>query len=161
MNKVGWNKQGTIHPATRQRLFTIACRLRDEILELSFGVKTPDRGLRAEDIRRRLDEVYAERPVAFRVDISRSLSETHGPNDISSICCSTLLHLHSHFLLERIEPLNHDETRLMQVSRQLLNLTVVYFNMRDRMPGRADEFHWHVSVDLFPMHIFLSLDSPD
>jgi len=141
----GWALDGRITAGTRRRASSLAVERRQEILELSLGPDKENIHIESRLIREGLDASFASMPPLFRIEINRSSLNKHTPMTISAILNNKLIHLHSHFLLARIEHAYGLHSRFLEVAHEMLSLLNTFFNVRERLPGYSDELVWYVS----------------
>jgi len=141
----GWALDGRVTYASRMRASILAMRRRQEILELSLGPQKENIHVESGLIRERLDSTLASMPPLFQIDISRNSFDEHAPMTISGILNNRLDHLHSHFLLARIEHAHGLQSRFLEVAHEMLSLNNTFFNVRERVLNYSDDLGWFVS----------------
>lgn len=137
----GWNTSGNINRSTWTRVWAQHCRIREDILEIALGSDEEDILFRAEQVRRRMDQLHGSFPACTQITPEQIFaSDTQfvsglidrKVNVIFSICITTGI-LHTEFLLQRamVSRLRTDTKQLIPTSRRMLQLVLLAQSRRD------------------------------
>ncbi|OJJ78068.1 hypothetical protein ASPBRDRAFT_112726 [Aspergillus brasiliensis CBS 101740] len=143
----GWNKNNQIYSTTILRSRTSFARIRHEILELLEGsVDSLAEGSidRAMKLKQRTHDTYMQLPSMIQFSNSK-LGNTDVPGyDIYAQILTRLEFLLNLFLLERLLKRHHivTEQNLVEVSHEMLDLTLIFWRKKDHFVGLYADFEW-------------------
>lgn len=96
------------------------------------------------DLRQRLHAAYSTFPIWLRTPLHKEDYLTKTGWEITGIVQVQLQNLHQHFLLARIQ-YEKDEQLHLEAARQMLNITLMLFQHRERYTEHHDDLLWIVS----------------
>ncbi|PQE22027.1 fungal specific transcription factor protein [Rutstroemia sp. NJR-2017a BBW] len=136
----GWSTDMTISTASRIRAYMLYAMIMDEVLEMSLGNDAQFSEARLLDIRRRNDEIQEKLPPWLRISnvtsSSNSLEWMQTALKFVGLQCS--------FLIEQafVKRAKGDCQRLLDVSRQLLAMTVSIWTAKDHFLSYFSDNDW-------------------
>lgn len=147
LDENGWNTHNKIYPATIIRASYLSSFMYEDILEISLGQPQQPQQVSARiaHLRVRLANYQAQLPPIFRIPVTKKTFDTRSVWEVTSIAQIQLANNHQLFLVERIEHPEKDEQRHLEAAASMLNIVIVIWNERDRMPEHLDELHWAIT----------------
>ncbi|KAI2822908.1 transcriptional regulator family: Fungal Specific TF [Aspergillus niger] len=143
----GWNTDNQIYSTTILRSRTSFARIRHEILELLEGSmdNLADGSVdKAMKLKQRTHYTYTQLPSIIQFEKSE-LGKTNVPGYVLYAQILTRLEfLLNLFLLERLLKRHHivTEQDLVEVSHEMLDLTLIFWKKKDRFVGLYADFEW-------------------
>ncbi|GKZ25096.1 hypothetical protein AbraIFM66951_001590 [Aspergillus brasiliensis] len=143
----GWNKDNQIYSTTILRSRTSFARIRHEILELlessvdDLAEGSIDRAIK---LKQRTHDTHMQLPSVIQFSNSK-LGNTNVPGyDIYAQILTRLEFLLNLFLLERLLKRHHivTEESLVEVSHEMLDLTLIFWRKKDQFVGLYADFEW-------------------
>ncbi|OAQ78064.1 N-terminal binuclear Zn cluster-containing protein [Purpureocillium lilacinum] len=142
----GWNTRGKMYATTLQRARAMIAFVRDSILDIALqpiehGSAEPLIGLKQQQLQL-LSQLPAS--IMFRQE------DVSSPTVDGPTLCGKLLvqleHLQNLFFIERLldRPSTRPSLPLLDVSLELVSLTLVFWTHKDRMSGLHGDFEWLV-----------------
>ncbi|TVY18621.1 hypothetical protein LARI1_G006012 [Lachnellula arida] len=143
LDEHGWNTKGMMHNATISRMMTLAAMIQDEIMELFFGNKEQFSMDRVSALKKNAYEIYTHVPGVLNVT-KESLVDMESDLHMWRFLFGRLDYLRIHFLLERLshERGHEGKQRLLEVAREIADLTVFVWLQRDRSAGRHYDYDY-------------------
>ena len=163
LDENGWNTQGQVYSATICRMMLMCAMIQDEIMEMFVGTQAqwslerlewvlrlqilttviPDSFSRQLKLRTR--EMHANFPVQLQVS-KEDLNDCADDKIMWRLLCGRLDYLRLHFLLERLstERGGANKSKLFEVAREMLDLTVFLWTQRDRTMDRVHDYDYMV-----------------
>lgn len=144
----GWNVHNKIYPATLCRAGYMSSFMYEEILEISLGSQNQDPyaiSARIRNLRVKLQAYQDQLPTIFQTAVTKNTFNTRSAWEVCGIVQIQLANLHQLFLMERIDHPEKDEQRHLEAAHQMLNIIVVVWNERDRIPEHFDELNWYIT----------------
>lgn len=138
----GWNTLGEFYPATNCRAVMIHSLIMSEILEISLGSESQYSDDRLLDLKRRSDEAHNSFPqwlhLTKEIPPSNSLQWTR--------LILRLRHLHCSMLMEQlsVKRVHANQQLLLDIAREMLELTVYLWVERDRFIERHYDYDWMI-----------------
>ncbi|KAF7959513.1 hypothetical protein EAE96_001129 [Botrytis aclada] len=142
LDENGWNKEGNIYSSSRTRASMMYGGIIDEILEISLGTANQFSEARIMDLRKRNEDIQERLPPWLRLSSStptNSSTITHWIQTALKFNC-----LQCSFILEQVfvRKVKGDKQPLLDISRQLLALTVSMWTSKDRFPTYYSDYDW-------------------
>ncbi|OPB43737.1 hypothetical protein A0O28_0020550 [Trichoderma guizhouense] len=144
----GWNKDMSVHPASRQRAIVWLSSIREEILELSLGTITQDLVHEAQKILTRASSTWETMPHFMQYE--PSLWGRMAPSTILMLLSIKLEYLYSKFLLFKmlVNQSSSHRDALIQISHETLGLVLSVMKKRDLIGSHRIDLEWTPSVAL-------------
>ncbi|KAH8121179.1 hypothetical protein ACSS6W_009927 [Trichoderma asperelloides] len=154
----GWNKDMTVHPASRQRAVIWLSSIREEILELSLGTITQDLVHEAQGILARSSSTWETMPHFMQYE--PSLWGQMAPSTILMLLSLKLEYLYSQFLLYKILVNQSSGYRhaLIQISHETLGLVLSVMKKRDLIGSHRIDLEWTMAFYAMPCASVLILE---
>ncbi|KAL7929788.1 hypothetical protein V8C35DRAFT_314797 [Trichoderma chlorosporum] len=154
----GWNKDMTVHPASRQRAIVWLSSIREEILELSLGTVTQNLVHEAQGILTRLSSTWESMPPFMRYE--PSLWGQVASSTILMLLSIKLEYLYSKFLLHKILVNQGSGYRhaLIQISHETLALVLSAMKKRDLIGSHRIDLEWTIVFYAMPCACVLILE---
>ncbi|TGO55360.1 hypothetical protein BCON_0093g00330 [Botryotinia convoluta] len=142
LDENGWNKEGNIYSSSRIRASMMYGEIIDEILEISLGTVNQFSEARIMDLRKRNENIQERLPPWLRLSSStptNSSTTTHWIQTALKFNC-----LQCSFILEQVfvRKVKGDKQPLLDISRQLLALTVSMWTSKDRFLTYYSDYDW-------------------
>lgn len=152
LDERGWNTDGVIYPSTRIRARAILASIREEILEIALSnnpVATIDTLL---ELRARELQATSEFPPWVRFDLHDLTDRTVPAEIFASRLLIRLEHLQNLFFIERLllRYGHSDKGDLLEVSYELVNLTLPIWTDIDRLSECSNDCEWLVMAYAVP-----------
>ncbi|TGO28088.1 hypothetical protein BPAE_0032g00310 [Botrytis paeoniae] len=142
LDENGWNREGNIYSSSRIRASMMYGEIIDEILEISLGTVNQFSEARIMDLRKRNENIQERLPPWLRLSSStptNSSTTTHWIQTALKFNC-----LQCSFILEQVfvRKVKGDKQPLLDISRQLLALTVSMWTSKDRFVTYYSDYDW-------------------
>ncbi|KAF7942510.1 hypothetical protein EAE99_000560 [Botrytis elliptica] len=142
LDENGWNREGNIYSSSRIRASMMYGEIIDEILEISLGTIDQFSEARIMDLRKRNENIQERLPPWLRLSSStptNSSTTTHWIQIALKFNC-----LQCSFILEQVfvRKIKGDRQPLLDISRQLLALTVSMWTSKDRFLTYYSDYDW-------------------
>ena len=148
LDENGWNTTGNLRRATWTRVWLQNCRIREDILEIALGSGDEDISFQAEQVRMKLERLYASFPDFMKVTPEQKLENIDlafgapkiGQNEKKLVqinaCFTLCIHAgiaHTEFLLQRalVNRKRTDTKELIPISRRMLQLVLLGQSKKD------------------------------
>ncbi|KAB8298710.1 hypothetical protein EYC80_000885 [Monilinia laxa] len=142
LDENGWNNEGSVYSCSRIRASMMYSSVIDEILEISLGTANQFSEARILELRKRNEEIQEQLPPWLRLSSATPTNlsaTTHWIQTALKFNC-----LQCTFILEQVfvKKVNGDRQPLLDVSRQLLALTVSMWTSKDRFLEYYSDYDW-------------------
>lgn len=156
----GWNRQSKIYPSTMGRAFLVGHLIREEVLEICLGPKLARDQLasRVQEVRGRIDREFLDFPDQLREPLTRESMAKKNAWEIACVAQIQLQTMQHRFLLEQHNHEGRDETRHLQIAREILGVVNIIWTERDRFLEHTDDVHWFISSYGIPSASTLAVD---
>ncbi|KAG9241596.1 hypothetical protein BJ878DRAFT_519886 [Calycina marina] len=138
----GWNTEGNVTAATWSRAVMIHCLVLGEILELSLGSEDQYSSERVNELKLKNNRARESLPPWLYLT-----QETPGDSNLYWTCFTLRLRwLHCSLLLEQLSMRHppHDQQHMLDIAREMLELTVYMWIERDRFLERTYDYDWMI-----------------
>ncbi|EHK21988.1 uncharacterized protein TRIVIDRAFT_134559, partial [Trichoderma virens Gv29-8] len=154
----GWNKDMTVHPASRQRAIVWLSSIREEVLELSLGTITQDLVHKAQRILTRSSSTWETLPHFMQYE--PSLWDRMAPSTILMLLSLKLEYFYSKFLLYKMLVNQSSGYRhaLIQISHETLGLVLSVMKKRDIIGSHRIDLEWTIVFYAMPCASVLILE---
>ncbi|KAM6483736.1 hypothetical protein HDV62DRAFT_333627 [Trichoderma sp. SZMC 28011] len=154
----GWNKDMSVHPASRQRAIVWLSSIREEILELSLGTITQDLVHEAQEILTRASSTWETMPHFMQYE--PSLWGRIAPSTILMLLSLKLEYLYSKFLLFKmlVNQSSSHRDALIQISHETLGLVLSVMKKRDLIGSHRIDLEWTIVFYAMPCASVLILE---
>ncbi|KAF3055355.1 hypothetical protein CFAM422_013166 [Trichoderma lentiforme] len=154
----GWNKDMSVHPASRQRAIVWLSSIREEILELSLGTVTQDLVHEAQEILTRASSTWETMPHFMQYE--PSLWGRTTPSTIIMLLSLKLEYLYSKFLLYKmlVNQSSSHRHALIQISHETLGLVLSVMKKRDVIGSHRIDLEWTIVFYAMPCASVLILE---
>ncbi|KAL4782547.1 hypothetical protein BJX76DRAFT_369104 [Aspergillus varians] len=146
----GWSKDGRIYSTTILRARTMFARIRHDILELfeaSREILSGESTERATTLKRTTQQTYLQLPESMQYSAARAEEDPAvSGSDLYAQILTRLEFLLNMFLLERLLARHKvvPDQGLIDVSQEMLVLTLTFWKKKDRFVGLYSDFEWLV-----------------
>lgn len=146
----GWNTEGKIYSTTLSRARATILLIRDEILELALDSPHSSEAETSYENLVRLRNKAISAVAGFPSQIVFSPNDNRDPFMEAPVLYTKLLirleHLGNLFFIERLMIKHHPEhnTDLLDISFEMVSLTLVFWTHKDRLAGLQGDFEWIV-----------------
>ncbi|KAK6603378.1 fungal specific transcription factor domain-containing protein [Botrytis cinerea] len=166
LDENGWNREGNIYSCSRIRASMMYGEIIDEILEISLGTVNQFSEARIMDLRKRNEDIQERLPPWLRLSSSTPTNlsaTTHWIQTALKFNC-----LQCSFILEQVfvRKVKDDKQPLLDISRQLLALTVSMWTSKDRFLTYYSDYDWIImcygipSAGVICIELIKEMESP-
>ncbi|KAM0172895.1 hypothetical protein ACHAPF_007152 [Botrytis cinerea] len=166
LDENGWNRDGNIYSCSRIRASMMYGEIIDEILEISLGTVNQFSEARIMDLRKRNEDIQERLPPWLRLSSSTPTNlsaTTHWIQTALKFNC-----LQCSFILEQVfvRKVKDDKQPLLDISRQLLALTVSMWTSKDRFLTYYSDYDWIImcygipSAGVICIELIKEMESP-
>ncbi|KAF5867078.1 hypothetical protein ETB97_003998 [Aspergillus alliaceus] len=157
----GWNQNGHIYSTTILRARTLFAKIREEILEITLDFASQSALERALALKNETLSVYEQLPASITYSAS-DIEKLDAPgDDLYARILTRLEFLLNNFLLERLLTRNsivHAQQDITDVSREMLELTLIFWRNQSYFTGLHSDFEWLVMSYAVPSSGILCLE---
>ncbi|CZR65944.1 uncharacterized protein PAC_15844 [Phialocephala subalpina] len=145
LDENGWNTKGKVYDATICRMVVLSAMIQDEVMELFLGAPSQFSMERVNSLKSRTIETFQAIPYLISATKERLLA-SESNFLLWRLLFGRMDYLRIHFLLERlsVERGHESKQKLIDVSREMVDLTVFLWLQRDRSFTKYYDFDYTI-----------------